>query len=140
MDIQNFKYLPIRHRHGFDPEDSHTLPHLTQPNLVTPLEKIVRAQAQGLPVPFNAGEYLEADFSIIDGLDAFELFEFRQNLQTEIEERKAEFHAATKKLSEIDSKRSTSDDLPDSDPNPSPPKKVAKNVSKDENGENAEKP
>lgn len=131
----NFERLPIRNRVGFVAENSHELPHLTEPGLVTPLEKILRSQAQGLPVPFNAGKFLDQDYSVIDGLDKFELFELRENITAQADELKREFHAATKRLAEIDSNDDQDTFNPNPNPNPSPKKKVSPKASKEADGE-----
>ncbi|WVR22155.1 MAG: hypothetical protein [Malazfec virus 7] len=123
--------LPIRNRTGFDPETSGQYPSLTEPGLTPPLEKILRSQAQGLPVPFMAGAYLGEDHSIIDGFDKFELFEFRQNLELEMESLEEQFHAATKKLAEKHSEVPTDDQNKKSDPNPNPEKIVDPKASKE---------
>lgn len=125
----NFIKLAPRNRSGFQPEQSPNFPSLTEPGLVSPLDKILRAQQQGLPVQFNAGKYLEDDFSVLDGLDAFELYEFRENLTQEIEDRKKEFHAATKLLAEKQNKAPEGDKKDASDPKPDEPKKDAPKAS-----------
>lgn len=131
METLTYHPLPRRHRFGKNPETSHLHGRLTEPGLVSPLDRILKAQQQGLPVQFNAGVYLGEDFSLLDGLDPIELFEFRENLSNEIELRKKEFHAATKLLAERQKEAAEANISSDPDPDPPVPAKGSKKALKE---------
>jgi len=77
------------------------LPSLTEPEQVTPLEKILQQRMQGIPVPYFNGVFSETDTPDLQKLDFIDIAKLRDETAEGIELAKQDYHALTKRLEEL---------------------------------------
>jgi len=89
-------------------ENHKNLVSKTEPDQVKPLELILKHRNQGIPSPVFNGVYLGEDNEPLElyKMDAVETLQFRQDLADKIDQLSDDYHVATRKLADMQSKAS----------------------------------
>lgn len=83
-----------------DPERS-LLPSLTQPEQLTPLEKILSFRNQGIPVPTFHGVFSEIDTPDLYKMDFVEIAQLKDDTNASIAAAKEDLHAINVRMEEL---------------------------------------